>query len=93
MKITDLRELMLKYLDLKILVGCSLVSPVSVGETGALETWGTSIILRFVRHLVNDTKTNQFRFSTLLDILGMHVSLGPFFTWKVDFWDDQYLVL
>ena len=45
-----------------------------VGETGApwdmghLETglFDTDIILRFVRHLVNDTKTNQFRFSTLL---------------------------
>ena len=45
-----------------------------VGETGASWDMGqhetglfdTDNILRFVRHLVNDTKTNQFRFSTLL---------------------------
>ena len=28
--------------------------------------YDTEIILRFVRYLVNDTKTNQFPFSTLL---------------------------
>ena len=46
----------------------------SLGETGASWDMGhretglfdTEIILRFVRHLVNDTKTNQFIFSILL---------------------------
>ena len=46
----------------------------SVGETGAPWDMGhreaglfdTEIILRFVRHLVNGTKTNQFPFSSLL---------------------------
>ena len=52
-----------------------------LGETGApldmgyLETglFDTEIILRFVRHLVNGTKTNQFLFSSLLLMAIGHV--------------------
>ena len=55
----------------------------------------TQIILLFVRHVVNDTKTNQFLFSTLLLMAIGHPwhasKLRSIFTWKVGFLDDQYL--
>ena len=66
---------------------------------GHLKTglFDTDNILRFVRHLVNDTKTNQFRFSTLLLMAIGHpwhaYNLRSIFYEKGDFWDDQYLVL
>ena len=77
-----------------------------VGETGAPWDMGhpetglfdTEIILRFVRYLVDDTKTDNFfnfppQCLLLLEILGMYISLGQCFTWKVLFWDVQYLFL
>ena len=57
----------------------------------------TEIILRFVCHLVNGTKTNQFQFSILLLMAVGHpchvLLLGSILYMKSIFWDDQYLRL